>query len=57
MAKFEIMALLRKVQAAIHEFEIDLDMAYKASCFGREEIASLRQQERELLNMVGGMTA
>ena len=57
MAKFEIMALLRKVQAAIHEFEIDLDMAYKASCFGREEIASLRQQERELLNMVGGMAA
>lgn len=49
MAKFELMALLRKVQAAIHEFEIDLDMAYKASCWGREEIASLRQQERELL--------
>ena len=49
MAKFEIMVALRAIQAAIHEWELDIDQAYKSSCFGREEIRSLRQQERELL--------
>ena len=49
MAKFEIMAALRAIQTAIHEWELDIDQAYKSSCFGREEIRSLRQQERELL--------
>ena len=52
MAKFEIMAELRAIQAAIHEFEQDIDQAYKASCFGREEIRSLRQQERKLISMI-----
>ena len=49
MAKFEIMAALRAIQAAIHEWELDADHAYKASCFGREEIESLRRQERKLI--------
>jgi hypothetical protein len=49
MTKFEIMVELRAIQAAIYEWELDIDQAYKSSCFGREEIRSLRQQERELL--------
>ena len=52
MAKFEIMAALRKVREIIYEFEIDIDHAYKASCFGREEIAALRKQERELIMLI-----
>ena len=49
MAKFEIMAALRKVRELIYEWEQDIDQTYKASCWGREEINGLRQQERELL--------
>ena len=52
MAKFEIMAALRAIQAAIYEWELDIDQAYKSSCFGREEIRSLRQQERKLIAMI-----
>lgn len=52
MTKFEIMAALREIQTAIHEWELDIDQAYKSSCFGREEIRSLRQQERKLLAMM-----
>jgi hypothetical protein len=52
MTKFEIMVALRKVRELIYEFEIDIDPTYKASCFGREEIRSLRQQERKLLAMM-----
>jgi hypothetical protein len=52
VAKSEIMAALRAIQTAIHEWELDIDQAYKSSCFGREEIRSLRQQERKLLAMM-----
>jgi hypothetical protein len=52
MARWEIETALRKIREAIAEFYLDIDQTYKASCWGREEINGLRQQERKLLAMV-----